>query len=127
MELETALRCFHKQKENARSRGIGWELSFKQWVEWWGEDLDRRGCRADQLQMQRFADTGPYALGNIRKGYPRDNAKTTATMRLNRLSELAKASLERLRDETPAESCDFEGEPDDVVGHGLYGSMWNLP
>ena len=46
------------QKCGAKKRGIGWELSFEQWLEFWGEDIDRRGSGANDLQMLSAAGLG---------------------------------------------------------------------
>lgn len=55
------------QKSNARIRGIDFLLSYIEWVNWWGEDYDRRGRGKDNLVMARVGDTGPYTLDNIIK------------------------------------------------------------
>jgi hypothetical protein len=44
--------------------------------------------------MQRLHDSGAYELGNIRKGYPRDNAKTAQAGRRNRDSKRCAAELQ---------------------------------
>ena len=91
MEVKEALLRFRQQKQNAKERGIAWKLTFHQWYEWWGDDLDRRGHHADELMMCRFHDKGAYELGNITKGYPRDNARTAGACKRNKHSaELAK-------------------------------------
>ncbi len=76
LDAKKALAAYRSQKHNAARRGIGWELTFKQWCDWWGEDIERRGTRRGCLQMQRYMDRGPYALGNIKKGEPADNVRT---------------------------------------------------
>lgn len=91
-------QAFQNQKSGAKRRGIGWELTFDQWFEWWGEDIDRRGSGHGDLQMQRVADSGPYALGNIRKGYPRDNSRTWARVCANRRAEKAKRDHQNFLD-----------------------------
>lgn len=70
------LKKFQSQRSGAMTRRIGWELTFEQWLEWWGDDVDRRGRGPNDLQMQRINDAGPYALGNIVKGTPKQNAAT---------------------------------------------------
>jgi hypothetical protein len=55
------------QKNNAESRGIDFLFSFDAWVEWWGDDIDRRGCNLGQLVMARHGDSGPYCRDNVRK------------------------------------------------------------
>lgn len=83
--------AFDKQKYNAKQRGISFKLTFAEWKDFWGSDIDRRGSGACDLQMQRFADQGAYELGNIRKGTPRQNALTRCAINANRRSEQAAA------------------------------------
>lgn len=98
MNLNAVRRKYEFQRVNAMVRGIGWKLTFEEWLAWWGEDLCRRGRGRDNLQMMRIGDTGPYALNNIRKGYPRDNARTRcAVQATKRTARLAK-ELESARD-----------------------------
>ncbi|PRE20310.1 hypothetical protein [Burkholderia multivorans] len=84
MSLAKYRIAFNLQRHNAGRRGIGWELTFEQWLEWWGEDIERRGVGPDRLQMQRIADAGPYAIGNIKKGVPKQNSKTRVVVLRNR-------------------------------------------
>lgn len=85
---------FQQQKKSAKRRGIEWQLTFREWLEWWGDDLELRGTGRDNLQMLRFMDQGPYALWNIKKGKPADNAKTAGNMQRNRTQERLKAERE---------------------------------
>jgi hypothetical protein len=67
------VRKFRQQRSNAKRRGIGWELTFKQWREIWNDsDLyhlrDRRG-----FVMHRNSDESPYAVGNVEIISPTDN------------------------------------------------------
>lgn len=94
MEISAARRAFSTQKSGAKRRGIEFNLTFKQWCDFWGEDIDRRGPGYDQLQMQRFADTGPYEIGNIRKGHPKQNTATFLKMKGKRDSENAALELQ---------------------------------
>ena len=71
-------KAYQSQKSGATARGIEWKLTFREWRDWWGDDIDKRGRGANQLQMQRFNDSGPYAIGNITKGTPKQNAATAA-------------------------------------------------
>ena len=89
---------FHSQKNKAKRRGIGWELTYEQWRHWWGDDLAKRGQGKDDLQMQRPADSGPYALWNIRKGRPVENVKTAGAIRRNKAAEKARAEREAVID-----------------------------
>ena len=98
MDRTAARTAYAKQKSSARSRGIEWEFNFESWLDWWGYDFDRRGTGPNDLQMQRFADSGPYASWNVKKGAPRDNAATRGHMTRKRNSEAAKAVIEAARD-----------------------------
>jgi hypothetical protein len=87
LDIKAARHKYYNQKRRAKLRGIGWELTFQQWLDWWGADLDNRGSGTSNLQMQRLADTGPYAIGNIRKGVPLDNNRTAGRMLRKRSGE----------------------------------------
>lgn len=65
--------AYRVRKSQARKRGIAWLLTFEQWLVWWGADIDKRGAGANDLQMLRYGNQGPYTLGNIYKGRPSDN------------------------------------------------------
>ena len=62
------------QKQHAKRRGIEFLFSFEEWVEWWGDDFERRGCGPDDLQMARNDDVGPYHPDNVYKSTTADNA-----------------------------------------------------
>jgi hypothetical protein len=87
--------AYQAQRHHAKARGIGWEITFEEWLDWWGEDIDRRGTSPTSLQMQRFADAGPYKLGNIRKGVPKENSHTAMIVRQNKIT--AQAAIEHQR------------------------------
>lgn len=58
--------CFIQQRNNARTRKIGWELTLWQWWTIWQES----GCwtergRGRGYAMCRVNDVGPYAVGNV--------------------------------------------------------------
>jgi hypothetical protein len=90
--------AYHNQKSNAKARGIEWQLTFDEWLTWWGDDIESRGSHQHGLQMQRYGDSGPYALGNIKKGYPRQNSATWARVSANRKAEKAKREHEAFLD-----------------------------
>lgn len=116
MDTALAKKRYHSQRNGAKKRGIEWRLTFREWLDWWGEDLDRRGSGRDQLQMQRKLDSGPYALGNIVKGVPRQNVRTWQTVRRNVRAAAAKSAHEAALDAAPTREADesdfaFEDEP----------------
>ena len=112
MDAESALRAYRSQQSNAKARGISWELTFHQWCTWWGDDIGKRGAGHDKLCMQRVADTGPYALDNIRKGYPLDNALTRSLMYAKQKGMAAAAA--RVRTGGPTAPSYEHGPHDDV-------------
>jgi hypothetical protein len=87
--------AYQAQRHHAKARGIGWEITFEEWLDWWGEDIDRRGTSPTSLQMQRIADAGPYKVGNIKKGVPKQNSQTAAIVRRNRIG----AEMAQIREE----------------------------
>jgi len=113
MDRSAARGAYDRQKANARRRGIEWEFNFQSWLDWWGEDLERRGVGPNSLQMQRFADEGPYAAWNVRKGTPKDNAKTRGHMERKRNSLAAKAALEAARDADQGTAPERDELPED--------------
>lgn len=93
-----ARAAYAAQKAGAKRRGIEFNLTFKQWCDFWDADIDKRGVGHDKLQMQRIADTGPYEIGNIRKGCSKQNTATMLKMRAKRNCEKAATALQRALD-----------------------------
>lgn len=58
---------FRNQKSAARKRGIGWELTFDEWIQVWVDSghLADRGRHRGQYQMARYGDVGPYSISNV--------------------------------------------------------------
>lgn len=94
LDIEKYRMAYNTQKSHAKSRGIEFLLTFQEWTNFWGADIDRRGSGQFDLQMQRNADTGPYAIGNIRKGTPRQNLATRGVMDRKRSTELSAEELQ---------------------------------
>ena len=72
------------QKHHAKDRGIEWQFTYDTWVEWWGEDITRRGTRKGQLVMARYNDTGPYHPDNCIKLPMEENIREGQRGNLNR-------------------------------------------
>ena len=55
------------QKAQAKSRGLGFSLSFEEWWKIWQESgqWENRGKAADQYCMGRKLDAGGYEVGNV--------------------------------------------------------------
>lgn len=66
---------FYRQRAHAQRRGIDFLLTFDQWINWWGEDIDKRGRGMGKLQMCRKEDKGAYELGNIFKSTHEQNQR----------------------------------------------------
>ena len=131
MDIAEARKAYDRQRYGARSRGIGWELTFEQWLEWWGADIERRGRGRDDLQMCRDLDAGPYALGNIHKGTMHSNVKTAGRMHANRASEKRRREHHAIQDalmwapsEPPRDEID-ENEFDVLESAGAFPRPWN--
>lgn len=60
------VRAFCSQRNNARSRGIAWEMTLAQWWAIWQSSgkWSERG-RGNGYVMCRYGDAGPYAVWNV--------------------------------------------------------------
>lgn len=128
MEIKKAMKAYSTQKANAKRRGIEFNLTFKQWCEFWGADIQKRGNGHDKLQMQRIADTGPYEIGNIKKGYPRQNAETHGKMRAIHSCNAAREEIELALDSAiwgpSADPMDGHEVDPDLLRLGYSSSYW---
>jgi hypothetical protein len=68
-----AKRLYSSQRSGAKRRGIEFKFTFEQWLEAWGDNLDRRGNRAWDLVMCRINDEGTYEPGNVYIARPNRN------------------------------------------------------
>jgi hypothetical protein len=59
--------AFNDQRQHAKRRGIDWHFDFNTWLEWWGEDITKRGRNKGNLCMARNGDIGPYHPNNVSK------------------------------------------------------------
>lgn len=73
---------YNSQRHAAIRRGISWELTFEQWIEWWKatSKYHLRGRKGHEYCMCRIGDKGPYSLDNI---YCATNNQNTRDARLN--------------------------------------------
>jgi len=60
-------RAFQEQRSGAKKRGIEWQLTWEEWLNWWEStgQINNRGKYKGQYVMCRHGDTGPYSLSNI--------------------------------------------------------------
>lgn len=57
--------AFERQRWLAGERGIEWDITEEEFIEWWGESFARRGRGADDFVMARYGDRKGYTLDNI--------------------------------------------------------------
>lgn len=125
LDLRKARAAYHNQKSGARARGIEFKLTFDEWLEFWGRDIEHRGKHRHQLCMQRPCDKGAYELGNIRKGTPKENGVTKGAMYQARAWDAARwAYLEAVEpspdDETPDDRPAYN-----PLGYVTSASCWD--
>lgn len=58
-------RAYRAQIDNSRRRGIEFNFSYREWLDFWGDDLKDRGKCKGQLVMARKGDRGPYSIENV--------------------------------------------------------------
>jgi len=61
------------QRHTSSQRNIDFNLTFEQFVEFWGVDFSKRGRKMVQMCMARYEDKGAYEMGNIYKTTNADN------------------------------------------------------
>lgn len=62
------LKQYYMQKAAANQRSVPFELTFEEWLNWWGDDVERRGrAHKDALVMALINPELGYRLGNIEK------------------------------------------------------------
>jgi hypothetical protein len=91
--LRDPLHAFIKQRSGAKERGIGFELTFEEWWNFWKDSYHLRGGGDDQLCMARNGDVGPYAIGNV-------------SMLTNRQNALEYSKSQKLKDDAKARAAD---------------------
>lgn len=72
--MKPYIKQYHEQKNGAQKRGIDWQFTYDEWINWWGDDINKRGRYKGQLVMARYGDTGPYHPNNVRKATKEENS-----------------------------------------------------
>ena len=65
--------AYFSQRCQAKKRGIDWNFTFESWLDWWGDDILKRGRKQGELVMARTGDTGAYHPDNVRKATAEEN------------------------------------------------------
>lgn len=65
--LKESKKRFNRQRTTAKSRGIGFDLSFDEWIGIWLESghFHERGKGKGKYVMSRIGDVGAYVVGNV--------------------------------------------------------------
>lgn len=61
----TPIGAYRQQRQNARRRGVAWQLTLGEWWHLWEPFWATRGRRRNQLVLCQRGDRGPYAIGNV--------------------------------------------------------------
>lgn len=56
---------YEAQRNMAIYRKIEWNITYDEWIEWWGDNIEKRGRKTNDLVMGRIDFQGPYSLENI--------------------------------------------------------------
>lgn len=64
MKADVALRKLRNLRRHCREKGIPFELTLKDWVDAWGDQIEQRGA----LQLQRIEPDKGFVVGNLRIG-----------------------------------------------------------
>lgn len=59
--------AWHRARAQCRFRGEPWNLTFDEWVEFWGADWSRRGRGPGQVRMTRRDWNQPWQKDNMVK------------------------------------------------------------
>jgi hypothetical protein len=67
MDLQDAKLKYRAQKYQARSRKLGFTLTFEEWCKLWNDSghWNDRGVGSGKYVMSRKGDIGPYSLDNV--------------------------------------------------------------
>lgn len=63
----TPALAYAQQRQASKKRGIGWEITFPEWLGVWLEsgNWSLRGVGVGRFCMARHGDSGPYRVGNV--------------------------------------------------------------
>lgn len=64
MDYEAAYNAFKNLAINARKKRVPFQITFRDWCDVWGSQIDQRG----KLQLQRIDKAAGYVEGNLRIG-----------------------------------------------------------
>jgi hypothetical protein len=67
MDLGNLLALYYANKRNAVKRGVRYELTFKQWLDVWGDSIliRNRGKGDKRFRLERIDKAQGYTVGNV--------------------------------------------------------------
>lgn len=67
VDLQQLFMLYTRNKRNAEKRAIAYRLTFKQWLDVWGEQIldEHRGRGDNRLRMERIDKAGCFEVGNV--------------------------------------------------------------
>lgn len=67
MDVNSLYRLYRQNLRNAKKRGIEYSLTFKAWLDAWGEFIldENRGVGDKRLRLERIDKCGGYCVGNV--------------------------------------------------------------
>jgi hypothetical protein len=114
------------QRQSAFKRGIGWEITFPQWLSVWQQSgkFDDRGVGKGRYCMARKGDVGPYKVGNVSiescvKNSRDGIAKARPAMALSYVSPIGTGRGWTRREVKKKTSCSYQV----LVGKKYIGSF----
>jgi len=95
--LKTPKGLHYAQKCRAKQRGIGFFLTFDEWLEVWGYCLPYRGRNAGNLCMCRYGDKGNYEVGNVYIDTMENNVKIADGRKKRTNAKLTEEDIPEIR------------------------------
>jgi len=86
---------FYNHRVRSKRRGIPFEFTYEEWINWWGEDIVNRGRNQGQLVMARKGDAGPYHIDNVYKTTVEQNVRDALAGKPKSKEQVEKAVLSR--------------------------------
>ena len=82
-------------RTRSKRRGIPFEFTYEEWINWWGEDLTNRGRNQGQLVMARKGDAGAYHPDNVYKTTVEQNGRDALLGKPKTLEHIQKCVIGR--------------------------------
>lgn len=83
-------KAYDDHRRHALDRGIGWQISYEEWLELWLESgkWPQRGKVKGKYQMCRYGDTGPYNIKNCYIGTVEQNQEDKAKIDIRAINSI---------------------------------------